>query len=101
MESYVKATDDKGVYLKNDLWRKDEIIEISHLSMYRIGALYYIEFGNEYLDKGEVKMKSDHFQHITSQLMTWLKENYTSTRGKNCFDGNEGLEKYMERKNER
>ncbi|NDV60023.1 hypothetical protein [Bacteroides sp. 519] len=97
MDRCILTTNNKGVFLKNDLWRKDEIIEISHLNMYDIGTLYYMEFANEYLDKGEVKGKSEEFQNITSRLMEWLKENYITQRGKNCFDGEEGYAKYIKK----
>jgi hypothetical protein len=90
---YINSTSEIGIALKNDIWRKNEIIELSSITMSGIGAdgaerasLYYLEFCNQYIMAGEVKDKSEAFESITNQLVLWLKENFISKRGKNCFD---------------
>lgn len=98
--NYTKLIDDNGIYLKEGIWRRDEIIQLT--APYVImgyGLLYYINFCNQYLDKGNIKDKSDQFEAITNQLKNWLKENYVTKRGKNCFDGQEAYEKLMAKKN--
>jgi len=98
--NYTKLIDDNGIYLKEGIWRRDEIIQLT--APYVImgyGLLYYINFCNQYLDKGNVKDKSDQFEAITNQLKNWLKENFVTKRGKNCFDGQEAYEKLMAKKN--
>lgn len=87
---YTKQTDDNGVYLKDGIWRRDEIIQLSApYSIFGHGLLYYINFCNQYIDKGKVIDKSAPFALTTTKLKTWLKENFVSSRGKNCFDGQE------------
>lgn len=99
---YIKFIDDNGIYLKEGIWRRDEIIQLT--APYVImgyGLLYYINFCNQYLDKGNVKDKSSQFETITTQLKNWLKEKFVTKRGVNCFDGQEAYEKIMLKKNEK
>jgi hypothetical protein len=92
-EDYINNTTEIGIALKNDIWRKNEIIELSAINMSGIGedgseqaALYYLEFCNQHIVAGEVQDKSEAFEAITNQLLIWLKENFISKRGKNCYD---------------
>lgn len=98
--NYIEFIDDNGVYLKEGIWRRDEIIQLT--APYVImgyGLLYYINFCNQYLDKGNVKDKSSQFETVTIQLKDWLKEKFVTKRGANCFDGQEAYEKLMAKKN--
>jgi hypothetical protein len=90
---YISNTTEIGIALKNDIWRKNEIIELSAITMSGIGedglgkaSLYYLEFCNQYIVAGEVLDKSKVFEAMTNQLVFWLKENFISKRGKNCYD---------------
>jgi hypothetical protein len=92
-EDYINNTTEIGVALKNDIWRKNEIIELSAITMSGIGEdgsgkanLYYLKFCNQHIAAGEVLDKSEAFETITNQLVNWLKENFISKRGKNCYD---------------
>ena len=97
---YIKLTDDNGVYLKEGIWRRDEIIQLTApFIMMGYGLLYYINFCNQYLDKGNVKDKSEQFEKITSQIQVWLKTKFITKRGTNCFDGQEAYDKFMAKRN--
>lgn len=90
----IKGNYEKGVYLKKDIWRKREIIKMSSINMYEIGPLYYITFCNQFIDKGNVKNKSEQFERTTIQLKNWLKDKFITKRGTKCFDGDEAYEKF-------
>ncbi|MGB3149698.1 MAG: hypothetical protein WBB27_03460 [Maribacter sp.] len=91
-KNYLELTDDKGVYLKEEIWRRDETIEMrAPLEITDYGLLYYIKYCNQYLDKGNVKDKSEKFEKTTNQLQVWLKEKFITKRGTNCFDGQEAF----------
>lgn len=99
-KSYIELTDDKGVYLKEGIWRKDEIIQLSSpTAILGYGLLYCITFCNQYLTKGIVTDKSEQFEKITSQLQVWLKSKFITKRGTNCYDGQEAYDKSMARVN--
>lgn len=93
---------DEGVYLKLDIWRKNEFIRLSspsHILGY--GLLYYVNFCNQYLDKEVVKDKSPDFNKLTAMMIEWMKSRYTSRRGKNSFDGIQAYEELIEAKAKR
>jgi hypothetical protein len=97
---YIKLTDENGVYLKDGIWRRAEIIQLSsRFIMMGYGLLYYINYCNQYLDKGNVKDKSEQFEKITSQILGWLKTKFITKRGTNCFDGQEAYNKFMAKRN--
>jgi hypothetical protein len=92
---YHKFEDDNGIYVKNGIWRRDEIIQLtSPYHIFGVGLLYYLNFCNQFLNKGNVQDKSDSFEQITTQLRNWLKGKFISKRGKNCFDGYEAYERF-------
>jgi len=98
--SYIKLTDDNGVYLREGIWRRDEIIQLTApFVIMGYGLLYYINFCNQYLNKGIVKDKSMQFEKTTSQLQDWLKSKFITKRGANCFDGQEAYDKFMDKRN--
>ena len=97
-EDVLKNEDERGVYVDRNIWRKREIIKLSSINIYRIGPQYFIIFCNQYIDKDEVKDKSIQFETNTNKLKDWLKENFISKRGKACFDGKEGYQKYLNKK---
>lgn len=96
-DDFIRTIDDKGIYLKRDIWRKNEIIQLSSMKISEIGYVYFLKFCNQYLDKGNVKDKSKQFETITSQLKDWMKQQFITKRGKNCFDSEEMYQKYFER----
>lgn len=59
-----KIEDDKGAYINQELWRKNETIELSSphvISSY--GLLYYVHFCNQFFDKGKVKTNQKHLKN--------------------------------------
>ncbi len=100
-ENHLKLSDKNGVYLKDGIWRKDEIIQLTApyvISDY--GLLYYIYFCNQFLDKGNVEDKSEQFEITTTKLKKWLNDKFVTKRGANCFDGHEAFEKFTGKRNE-
>jgi hypothetical protein len=94
-EDMIAFKDENGVYLKRDIWRKNEFIKLSSpIVISNCGSLYYISYCNQYLVKTNVIDKSKQFEHITSTLNSWLKSNFITKRGVNCFDGHKAYEKY-------
>lgn len=71
-------------------WRKTEVISLSApIYMYRIGVVYFIEYCHRYISKGILETKSSRFERKTVLLRSWLKDNFISNRGSNCYDGKE------------
>lgn len=100
--SEVALMHDKGVYLKDGLWRRAEIIELSApIHMSQIGLLYYLRFCTQYLDKGEALDKSAEFLAITEKFTAWLQSQFVNQRGKNCLDSPAMLEKVMKKDTEK
>lgn len=95
----IKEKNEHGVLIESEIWRKLEIIKVSSINMYEIGPLYYINFCNQYINKGNVLDKSEQFETITNQLEKWLKENFITKRGTKCFDGEETYEKFIAKRN--
>lgn len=96
LSKMIDSDTDTGVFIKEDLWRRNELIHLSspfHILGY--GLLYYIHYCAQYLDKGEVANKSPEFEKKTIQLENWLKETFVTGRGKNCFDGEEAYKRVM------
>jgi len=100
-EDVLKIENEQGIIVDRNLWRKREIIKLSSINIYEIGLLYYITFCNQYIDKEKVKNKSAQFETITNKLKKWLKENFINQRGKACFDGKEGYQKFLDKREKR
>ena len=97
-EAMVAARDEKGVYLKADIWRRHEIIHLSSpMAVAGYGLLYEIQYCNQYLDKGVVKDKSRSFEELTHTMKRWLGETFVTKGGKNQFDGKEAYDKLMQK----
>lgn len=98
---YIKYNiEGEGIYVNEGIWRRDEIIQLAApIVMLGYGVLFYINYCNQYLDKGEVADKSKDFENLTTQITNWLKQNFITKRGKNCFDGKQAYEKFMARSN--
>ncbi len=71
-------SDDSGIYIDRNLWRKREIIKIDAPIMVvaeGAGNLYYMEFCSEYIDaEGKIISKSEHFCHLTKELLSYSKD---------------------------
>ncbi len=96
IESMIEFSDENGVYLLQDIWRKNELIQLaSPVNMAGYGMLYYIHYCNQFLDKNVLTDKSSRFEELTDHLYHWCTEHFIQKRGKNCFDGKESYEKYI------
>lgn len=95
----IKGSDEKGVYIDSDKWRRFEVIHLSSpFVIVGYGTLYYIHFCNQYLDKGNVIDKSKSFEDTTKRLVEWMKLKFVNKRGKNCYDSELGYEKYISKR---
>ncbi len=76
-------------------WRKTEVISLSApIYMYRIGVVYFIEYCHRYISKGILETKSSRFERKTVLLRSWLKDNFISNRGSNCYDGKDASSRF-------
>jgi hypothetical protein len=95
-KEFTKLENEYGVYLDNNYWRKNEIINLSSpCLMADYGLLYYINFCNQYIEREEIIDKSKLFEDITLKLVSWLKIQFVTKRGKNCFDGEAAYNKFL------
>ncbi|MBN8851082.1 MAG: hypothetical protein BGO55_28715 [Sphingobacteriales bacterium 50-39] len=86
---------ENGIVIKNDRWRKLELIELSApIHMLGYGLHYSIRYCTQYLDKGNVADKSSLFNEKISQFESWLKTRFNTHRGRNCYDGKEAYETF-------
>jgi hypothetical protein len=95
ISEYIAGGKEKGVVVNDGIWRRDEIIQLSSpFVIVGYGLLYYINYCNQYLDKGNVADKSGKFEEVTNKLKAWLTQKFISKRSANSFDGQEAYEKY-------
>lgn len=77
-------------------WRKTEVISLSApIYMYGIGVVYFIEYCHKYISEGILKKKSSRFERKTVLLRAWLKDNFISNRGSNCYDSKEVSSRFV------
>lgn len=89
-------SDELGIYVREDLWRKYELLDCTYYNISGIGLHYSIKYATQYINsKGEVKNKSKSFDDDTIKLLQWLKENFVTERRRDCFDGKEAYQKYL------
>lgn len=96
------------LYIEDDQWRRDELIQLSSPTVIAFGQgqkglLFYITYGNQYINKGIVLDKSAEFKQNTDKIEKWFREMYIEARGKNCFDNLEEhtrifSDKYLKKK---
>jgi hypothetical protein len=99
IENAVTYEDEKGVIIDGNLWRNREMLTFSSINIYELGPMYFIKYCNQYISDGDVRDKSTAFETLTARIKTWLGENFINQRGANCFDGEEGYQKYREKHN--
>lgn len=69
-------SDDKGISVSADIWRKEEVINMSApLTVAGAGLLYSIDFCSEYIDAGHIKAKSEDFCNLVKQVWRYYREN--------------------------
>ena len=66
------TTDDNGVYVDRNVWRKNEIIELNApilVAAVGAGKYYSVNFSSEYIENGQIKAKSEAFCKLTKELL--------------------------------
>jgi hypothetical protein len=100
IENIKKLEGDEGIYINQDIWRKNEMIEFSDpVEINGYGTLYYIQYCNQFVNKGKIKEKSKLFEEDTTKLRSWLKAKFVTKRGNNCFDGVEAYTNFITKRN--
>jgi len=90
-EENVPALEFDNLKEEETFWKRNPVISIASPSVIRWSGqvealLYYIRFSNEHVDNEEAIPKPREFQEATKRLLNWLKSQFVSWRGRNCFD---------------
>ena len=70
-------SDDGGVYVDRDIWRKKEVVSLNSPFMVAAegaGLFYSMNFCSEYLEAGQVKAKSQSFAQLAEELFEYSKK---------------------------
>lgn len=70
-------------------WKRNEIIKINspvNILFKKLGFLYYIKYSLDYIDKIVITKKSNEFMNICNSFEDFLKKEFVTNRGKNCYD---------------
>lgn len=68
--------DDKGIMIENDIWRKEEIIDLSSIlvGIEGAGRLYIMEFSSEYIEAGQLRTKSEAFCNLARNVWEYSRK---------------------------
>jgi len=78
VEELTLTINELGIYMNENLWRRNELIAIGGVYMAGVGMNYFLEYGTQFLDnKGEIKNKSQEFTERIVKFEKWLNENYS------------------------
>ncbi|MCH5192842.1 MAG: hypothetical protein J1F11_02700 [Oscillospiraceae bacterium] len=70
-----QISDDKGIYIDTDIWRKEEIIKLnSPFIVAGYGQFYEMEFCSEYIEAGQVKAKSEAFCSLAQKVWEYSRK---------------------------
>ncbi len=70
-----QSSDDRGINIDIDIWRKEEIINLhSPFMVVGAGLFYEMDFCNEYIESGQVKAKSKDFFKLTQNVWEYSRE---------------------------
>lgn len=70
-------SNDKGIYIDEDIWRKEEIIKLHSPFMVAVagaGLFYEMDFCSEYIEAGQIKTKSEDFCKLAQKVLEYSKE---------------------------
>jgi hypothetical protein len=77
IDDIVLTTNELGIYIKDDLWRKKELIEIGCVIIMNVGKNYRLEYSTQFIDtNGEVKDKSKEFSEKIIEFEKWYNKNF-------------------------
>lgn len=98
ISKYEKRDESNQVHVEDDIWRKEELIQLdSPIVLFGYGNLFCIKYCTQFLDKDNILNKSKEFEIRTNNLREWLKQNFETGRGKNCYDGVEAYKRVMQK----
>ncbi len=72
------TTDDGGIHVDRDVWRKREIIMLNAPLLVAVagaGKFYSVDFSSEYIEKYQIKAKSEAFCRLVQELLVYSREN--------------------------
>jgi len=90
----VASEDEMGVMVDTSIWRRQEIIYLFRVNMNGL-PLHYVQFCTQYIDQGAVIDKSIEFKKMTDRFKVWLSQTFVTSRGRNCFDGQQGYQAFL------
>lgn len=77
VDNCILTTDKHGIYMKENLWRKEEIIAIGNLYMVNEGMYYMFQYSTQFIkNTGEVENKSEEFAEKILKFENWFNEKY-------------------------
>ncbi len=101
VENLIETDNEKGIKLKGNSWKKENLIKLKNLSFYPgVGKRcesFIINNSIEYIENDIIYKKDKEFREIIKKMEKWLEENSVKFRGKGCYDI-EGLDySYMKK----
>jgi hypothetical protein len=77
IDDFTLTTNELGIYMKENLWRRNEVIEIDSVNIVGVGINYRFEYGTQYItNNGEVKNKSKEFSERITKFEKWINEKH-------------------------
>jgi hypothetical protein len=77
IDDFVLTTNEQGIYMQENLWRKNEIIAIGNVDIVNVGNNYMLEYSTQFIDNtGEVRDKSKEFKERITKFEKWFNEKY-------------------------
>lgn len=72
-----QSSDDRGIRIDKDIWRKEEIINLhSPIMVVGSGLFYEMDFCSEYIEAGQVKAKSEDFCKLAKKVWEYSREGF-------------------------
>lgn len=77
IDDFALTTNELGVYIQENSWRKNEIIEIGNVYIVGHGTNYVFEYGTQFIgNTGKVENKSKEFTEKITKFEKWFGEEY-------------------------
>ncbi len=71
------VSDDDGIYVDRDVWRKREIIMLNApllVAAAGAGKFYSLDFCSEYIEAGQVRVKAEAFHRLIEEILAYSHE---------------------------
>lgn len=70
-----QSSDDRGINIGVDMWRKEEIIDLHcPITVAGVGLFYDMNFSSEYIEAGKIKAKSEDFCKLAQKVWEYSRE---------------------------